>query len=150
MDTYETITTKVEQLQKQLALWDALRERGIPTKYVQYYETPAVRSGYRMGETVRVYCNDKLIEVADRTEDYARSCKWRAKHGLVVIRFTQKALRQYIDLERAIWLKCYDPWGRLKNRPLDAPEEAALLALCAERNKLLEACLDKDESRMKR
>lgn len=103
-----------------------------------------------MGETVRVYCNDRLIEVADRTEDYARSCKWRAKHGLVVIRFTQKALRQYIDLERAIWLKCYDPWGRLKNRPLDAPEEAALLALCAKRNKLLESCIDRDESRMKR
>lgn len=84
---------EVERLHK---LYNNLIDCGVTPKNVRYYETPNVYSGYSMGETVEVWCNNKIIEAIDHTSDYARSCRWRAKHGKVVINFSKKSLKEYL------------------------------------------------------
>lgn len=81
-----------------IELYDRLIKCGIPKKLVHYYEVSDIESGYTMGEKVYIYCNDMLVDVLDQTEEYARSCKWRANHGKVVLRFNKKTLKEYINV----------------------------------------------------
>lgn len=122
MRTYNEICRELDALTEQKRLCEALRDAGVPISKAHNYSTPYARSGYSMGENVKVYCNDIFIENYANTEEYAKSCKWQAKHGRVVLRFTKKALREYVDCNIAIrnlqgrndYLKEADPYFEKK------------------------------------
>lgn len=50
--------------------------------------------GYSMGSYVRVYFN-KLRYLDDRTKEYAKSCKWRARHGEVNYTLTKREYQTF-------------------------------------------------------
>ena len=54
------------------------------------FALPRVDSGYSMGEKIYWEFQDSTILVEDYTDEYAKSCTWRARHGRVVINFTSK------------------------------------------------------------
>lgn len=95
--SYATVVSEIDRLNRTLNVYDALIACGIPKKDVLFYNTPYVFSGYSMGETIVVKCNEKHIETADFTKQYAKSCTWKPKHGLVVINFTKKELKEYVN-----------------------------------------------------
>jgi len=81
-----------------LEVYDRLHECGIPYNEVHYfrYNLPYYSSGFSMGEIMTVKCNGNEIHRIDRTKEYSKSCKWKAKHGYIVINFTKKGLRDYM------------------------------------------------------
>lgn len=95
--TYQSVVSEIDKLSKTLQVYDALIACGIAKKDVQYYDTPYIYSGYSMGETIHVKCNGKNIATVDNTKQYAKSCTWKPKHGLVVINFTKKELKEYVN-----------------------------------------------------
>ena len=62
------------------------------------FATPRIWSEYSMGEEI-LYCfQNSPIFKEDYTQQYAKSCQWRAKHGYIVINFkTKKALKEFAD-----------------------------------------------------
>lgn len=122
--TYQQTKEIVEVEGKWMQVYQNLRAYGIPYKDLHYYRynRPCYSSGFSMGEIVVVRCNGVEIDRIDNTQEYAKSCKWRANHGLVIINFTQKGLRDYI--------------------------KAAKHDDGFERTKLLEKYLDKDASKI--
>lgn len=96
--TYKALTERLGELTDLKTLYDSLVACGIPQGKAHYYVRNLCSSGYSMGEIVEVWCNGKLIDRVNNTKEYAKSCSWRAKHGLVVLNFTKKALRRLIDI----------------------------------------------------
>lgn len=92
--TKEIVATEGKWMQ----VYENLHLNGIPYKDVHYYRynRPAYSSGFSMGEIVVVRCNSRDIDRIDNTQEYAKSCTWKAKHGFVIINFTKKGLLDYI------------------------------------------------------
>ncbi len=100
---YEQTKEKYEELKKLLQLYEILHDVcRIPYKDVHFYETPYFSSGYSMGETIFIFCNDVKIDEDNLERQYAKSCKWTPKHGRVIIRFTKKSLHEYINLRKSL------------------------------------------------
>ncbi len=105
-------------------LYENLIKHGISPNNVHYYLTPHINSGYSMGEKVSVMCNNVEIERRDYTQEYAKSCTYRTKHGLVVFNFTKKGLKDYIralkahdvDSARKIAFECFDAKKSIVNQ----------------------------------
>lgn len=136
--TYEQVERELEQLNQTMELYDRLVSFGIPKKMVHYYTSPERRSGYSMGETIAVLCNGQKVQIIDRTQEYARSCKWRAKHGYIVIDFTKKALKEYVTA-------CYNIAIALKYQK----EYSELVSLHEAKDKLIEQYFDTKNSDIK-
>lgn len=101
--SYESVVEEIAQLFATKSVYDKLIECGIAKKDVHFYVTPDITSGYSMGEEIVVKCNDVAIESVDNTQQYAKSCTWRPKHGYILLNFTKKDLKTYVALckERA-------------------------------------------------
>ena len=91
--TYEQVERELEQLNQTMELYDRLISFGIPKEIVHFYTCPETSRDY----SVTVMCNGQKVQIIDKTQEYARSCKWRAKHGYIVIDFTKKALKEYVQ-----------------------------------------------------
>lgn len=96
--TYKELKSELAQKSKRMCVYESLHECGISYSNVHHYQSPEITSNYSMGEVVLVYCNDDLIERIDNCREYSNSCKWRANHGKIVVRFTKKALKEYIRI----------------------------------------------------
>lgn len=109
--TYQQTKEIVESECKWMQVYENLHLNGIPYKDVHYYRynRPAYSSGFSMGEVIVIRCNGNGIDSIDNTQEYAKSCKWRANHGLVIINFTQKGLHDYIKAaKRGDGFECHD------------------------------------------
>lgn len=96
---YKKVVRELDYLTAIKKEYDALISCGIPVGKAHFFDLPyEVNSGYSMGETIDIYCNDKKVLTRDNKQEYAKSCKWRATHGYLRIVFTKKALRKYIDM----------------------------------------------------
>lgn len=100
--TYNQLKSECVSNEKLLERYDALNRCGISLKYVHFYDTPYITSGYSMGEMVYIYCNDVLIERVDNCMEYAKSCKWRGRHGRIEVRFTKKGLKDFVGLCKSL------------------------------------------------
>lgn len=99
METYKEAKERLLELRKLLNLYDILHLfGGVPYKDVHFYMPPNYASGYNMGEVIVVKCNGVTLDTIDNRKFYAKSCKWRPKHGHIVLNFTKKALREYIEI----------------------------------------------------
>lgn len=96
--TYKQAVSQLEMLEKKVNLYNNLISCGIAEKRVHLYEAPVCESGYSMGELIIIRCNGKEIDRYDNRKEYARSCKWSAKHGKIILDFTKKDLKTYFDL----------------------------------------------------
>ena len=62
------------------------------------FATPRIWSEYSMGEEIIWKYKNELLFTEDYTQQYAKSCQWRAKHGYIVVKFTtKKALKEFAD-----------------------------------------------------
>ena len=62
------------------------------------FATPRIWSEYSMGEEIIWKYQSELLFKEDYTQQYAKSCQWRAKHGYICINFkTKKALKEFAD-----------------------------------------------------
>lgn len=122
MTTYKEVNERFVELRKLLTLYDVLHiYGGVPYKDVHYYMPPYFASGYTMGEVLVVKCNGVTIDTVDRRKHYSKGCKWKAKHGRIVINFTKKAMRQYVEICKSL---CDE---NVKNRSELITKERALL-----------------------
>ena len=85
----------IEDLKKQvrlMAIVETLHELGLSWEEAEKFPfvIPFMGSCYKMGEKVIWQFKGNTIFVEDHTEEYAKSCKWRAQHGRVVMNFTSK------------------------------------------------------------
>lgn len=96
--TYQQTKDIAAEEQHWLQIYENLHCNGIPYKdvHIYRYNRPAYSSGFSMGEVIIIRCNGNGIDRIDNTSEYAKSCKWKANHGLIIINFTQKGLRDYI------------------------------------------------------
>lgn len=83
---------KLERQVRLLAIVEKLHSLGLSWEEAEKFPfaLPRVDSGYSMGEKIYWKFQDSTILVEDYTDEYAKSCTWRAKHGRVVINFTSK------------------------------------------------------------
>ena len=96
---YKQICAELAQLQKQKELYDRLHDvGGISYKQVDIWEHPIIRSGYSMGENINVFVNHNCIASISQTQDYAKSCSYRAHHGTMVFDFTKKDFKHLFAL----------------------------------------------------
>lgn len=105
---YKSILTTIANATAMKEAYDRLHAAGLSYEqaayvYVEDYSKQA-SSGYSMGEVVTLCCGNVTLLRYDNTRSYAKSCKWRARHGSVVFRLTKTALREYARLCRV----CYD------------------------------------------
>ena len=100
--TYQQTKEIVESEGRWLQVYENLHCNGIPYRDVHHYRyhRPSYSSGFSMGEVIIIRCNGNGIDRIDNTSEYAKSCKWRATHGLIIINFTQKGLRDYIKASK--------------------------------------------------
>ena len=92
-----------ENLKEQVVLLhivEKLHELGLSWEEAEDFPfaTPRIWSEYSMGEEI-LYCfqNSPIFKEC-YTQQYAKSCKWRAKHGYIVINFkTKKALKEFAN-----------------------------------------------------
>ena len=108
--TYKQVKTQLETLNSIIDLYDKLINCGIAKDKVHYYESPHCYSDYSMGEEIDVRCNMKPIEKVDNRKYYAKSCKWSEKHGYILLNFSKKDLKRYVQigLEMEFALKSKD------------------------------------------
>ncbi len=100
--SYNDLREEVEILNEQIAIHEALHAAGVPYSLTRYFVhvAPArmADSGYQMGEVIYVCCRGEQIARYDKTREYAPSCKWNARHGLIIFDFKSKgALRKLCD-----------------------------------------------------
>lgn len=95
--TYDALQKLIETETEKLKLYDRLIACGLPKSKIHWYAIPDMRSGYSMGEYVILRCNGQIIDTTDQTKEYRGGCKYRAKHGKVVLDFTKKDLRHWLD-----------------------------------------------------
>lgn len=137
--SYDDIVSKTKTYLLRLKELETLVEIGVPKKDAIFFNTPKwiATSGFSMGEEYVIRCNGKLIRRDGISEqEYARSCKWNAQHGLIVFSFTKKDLKLWLSLERKL------QENRLYNRPCDE--------LCKERSEVLLRSIDLDECVIKK
>lgn len=100
--SYNYIVEKFKEYEELKQQHDTLHSLGVPYSLTQYFVEhnsnlhDNADSGYSMGEIISVYCGEVLIAEYDHRKEYARSCKWRPRHGSVVFNFkTKKSLKDY-------------------------------------------------------
>lgn len=93
----------IEDLKRQarlIAIVETLHELGLSWDQAEDFPfaTPRIWSEYSMGEEIIWKYQSELLFTEDYTQQYAKSCQWRAKHGYIVIKFkTKKALKEFAD-----------------------------------------------------
>ena len=101
--SYKQLVAELDELQKQKELYDRLHDLGgIKYDDVHLFRFPLCKSGYSMGETLVVKVSKKVVAVQNQEADYAKSCKWRAKHGYMLFEFTKKGFKEMIELAKAV------------------------------------------------
>lgn len=121
-ETYKDVVSELERLTAIKEEYDALISCGIPQAKAHCFDIPYlyVDSGFSMGEEIVIRCNKHEILKRDFTKDYAKSCKWKAKHGYIVVDFTKKDLRTYIEL----WERSFEIERLLKfEQPIELREK---------------------------
>lgn len=106
--TYKEMQQQVAELNKNIEIMDAVIKAGISQSKAHYIfdfvgDMFSVSSGYSMGETVDINVNGECVISINQEEEYARSCKWQANHGLVIIDFTKKDFRWMFDKAARIY-----------------------------------------------
>lgn len=100
MKTRKELQNQIENLQNQLKIVETLCKY-VPEKYAICFEGMVVDSGYSMGEVVRYSIKGEIIKEVDNCQDYAPSCRYRAKHGMIIFDFkTRKQLKEYCEARR--------------------------------------------------
>jgi hypothetical protein len=135
MKTYSQIKTEQQENNKTMQLFENLHNNGISYKNVHFYKSPNITSNYSMGEMIIVKCGENHIENVDRTKNYSKYCKWKAKHGKIVVCFSKKGLREYVDICKKI--------DTTKDRNV-------IIEGFKQQRALLEKYIDKNESEYKR
>ena len=125
MKTYNQAKSDLDYNKAIVAIYDKLHTNGIAYKDVHYYEFPKdISSNYSMGEKIVVKCGGNTIHTIDQCMEYSKSCKWRARHGYIVLAFTKKGLKDYVAICKKIKnetnltekVKLYDERRRLLNK----------------------------------
>jgi hypothetical protein len=67
----------------------------------------SINSGYSMGDLKKIYVNDELFFTLDDKQEYAKSCKYSATHGLIRLDLSKK---QLLNLKKTGYnsVKCED------------------------------------------
>ena len=90
MKTTRQINNEIEALKKESSNV-AMLENAIGVKLVEKLNgVPHIESGHRMGNFCEWYIGDQLIWKSSNCEEYAKSCKYKATHGKLIIRFRTK------------------------------------------------------------
>lgn len=98
--TFEQLNRLQGEIADYLRFYENLHKSGISYKNAfglvscSFY----AYSGYSMGEIIELQCNGKELHKYDRRQEYAKSCKWKAKHGRVVFDFTKKDLKRLCEI----------------------------------------------------
>ena len=100
--TYKEMQQQVAKLNKNIEIMDAVIKAGIPQSKAHYIfdfvgNMFSVSSGYSMGETVDIEVIGERVIRIDQEKEYARTCKWNANHGMVIIELTKKDFRWMFD-----------------------------------------------------
>ena len=96
---YKQICEELAKLQEKKDLFDRLHEiGGISYKQVHLFHFPHCKSGFSMGETVVLYVNHKAVAEQNQCLQYAKSCTWQEKHGLLRFDFTKKDFKKLFEL----------------------------------------------------
>ena len=97
MKTRKELQNQIENLQSELKIVETLCKY-VPEKYAICFGGMVVDSGYSMGEVVRYSINGDIIMDDGYCQDYAKSCRYKAKHGLVIFDFkNRKQLKEYCE-----------------------------------------------------
>lgn len=60
------------------------------------FVAPRIYSNYSMGEKIEWTLNGDYIYTEQYTDEYSKSCTWKAKHGYILINFkTKKRLKEF-------------------------------------------------------
>ncbi len=124
MKKYSELKSEMSVNNSMMELYENLHTNGIAYKDVHYYAMPRISSNYSMGEKIVVKCGENTIHTIDHCMEYAKSCKWSAKHGCIVLVFTKKGLKDYVAVCKKIEnennlaerLKLFDEQRRLVNK----------------------------------
>jgi len=119
--TYNHVQYELNKLNETMELYNNLHTCGIALNKVHYYEKPKCSSEYSMGEKIEVCCNGITIQVIDDRQYYAKSCKWQEKHGYILLNFSKKDLKRYVEIgvemEKVLQRKEMEAyWGLMKER----------------------------------
>ena len=100
--SYEQVVDKIQEFTELKRVYDKLHTYGIPRSLAPYFIScdypKRSYSGYSMGELICVCFKGDVIVSYDNRKDYAKSCKWKPKHGYVKFNFTsRKTLRMYCE-----------------------------------------------------
>lgn len=99
---YKEMQQQVAELNNNIEIMDAVIKAGIPQSKAHYIfdfvgDMFRVSSGYSMGEDVDIVVNGERVIRINQKKEYARSCKWNANHGWVIIELTKKDFRWMFD-----------------------------------------------------
>ena len=136
--TYKQVKEQLDVLNNILDLYDKLNECGIAKDKVHYYEAPKCSSDYSMGEEVDVRCNMRQIQLIDKRRYYAKSCKWNEKHGFILLNFSKKDLKRYVQI------------GIEMEQAQKAKDRNRYLNLSDEKNKLIKKAFVAEKSIVKK
>lgn len=106
MKTRKELQAEIEKLQSELKVVETLCKY-VPEKHAICFNGMVVDSGYSMGEVVRYSIKGEIIKEVDNCQEYANSCRFRAKHGLIIFDFkTRKQLKEYCEARGAYSALC--------------------------------------------
>ena len=98
MKDYNTLLSERERINREVKVCEASIQAGIPKSkahcILALLDRVRIRSGYSMGEVIVVNVKGFEVMRIDQTEEYARSCQWRAKHGEVILDMTLKQAKE--------------------------------------------------------
>lgn len=98
MTNYQTLLAERERTSRDIAVCEAGIEAGIPKSkahcILALLDRISIKSGYSMGETIIVKIKGVEVMRKNQTQEYAKSCKWRAKHGEVILDMTLKQAKE--------------------------------------------------------
>ena len=90
-----------QQLERQarlLEIVEKLHYLGLTWEEAEKFQfvAPRIYSNYSMGEKIEWTLNGDYIYTEQYTDEYSKSCSWRAKHGYILINFkTKKRLKEF-------------------------------------------------------
>lgn len=73
--------------------YSLLENRFKKEKALDVMSTMKGKTGYSMGETIKLFVAGHYLMTMDNTEEYARSSKWKAAHGEVIIKLTKREFK---------------------------------------------------------
>jgi len=100
MKTYQSIINSISALENVKALYEVLKANGISYKKASSFRKFTINSHYSMGETtILTIGKQKTFVFTENTKDtYSNSCSFTPTYGKIVVNFSKKALKEYIEL----------------------------------------------------